>query len=166
MATGMRRQILFAILLAAIAAAALPAQKNNGDSARPSEDDDVREAVFRYQFRNTGINLAYHFIAVDDKSPSDAFVKRFKDDDPPVRPISESRIEKKPIRTVVSKKDGQNGIIFRVGHIKWVSDAKADVNGNFECGDNCTGVTGVYHAVKQDGHWTVESFSATEKSSS
>ena len=117
MATGMRRQILFALLLTAVAAAALPAQKNAEGSGRPAEEDDVREAVFRYQFHNTGIALAYHFIAIDDKSPSDAFVKRFKDDDPPVRPISESRIEKKPIRTVVSKKDGQNGIIFRVGDI-------------------------------------------------
>jgi hypothetical protein len=166
MATGMRRLIFFALLLAAVAAAALPAQKNAGESPRPAEDDDVREAVFRYQFHNAGISLAYHFIAIDDKNPSDAFLRRFKDDDPPVRPISESRIEKKPIRTVVSKKDGQNGIIFRVGRIKWVSDAKADVEGNFECGDNCTGATGVYHAVKQDGHWTVESFSPAEKSSS
>jgi hypothetical protein len=164
MSPGMRRLVFLSLLLTA-AAAALPAQKRADDSARGSQEDDIREAVFRFQFKNTGLNVSYHFIAIDDKSPSDSFVKRFKDDDPPVRPISESHIEKKPIRTVVSKKNGQNGIIFRVGRIKWVSDLKADVEGSYECGDNCAGASGAYHAVKQDGHWAVESFSATEKSS-
>jgi hypothetical protein len=161
----MRRLILLSLVLTA-SAVALPAQKAADDSARAGQEDDVREAVFRYQFKNTGLNVSYHFIAIDDKSPSDTFVKRFKDDDPPVRPISESHIEKKPIRTVVSKKNGQNGIIFRVGRVKWVSDVKADVEGSFECGDNCAGASGIYHAAKQDGHWTVESFNAAEKSPS
>ena len=165
MASGMRQLVFFTLLLAAAAAAALPAQKAADDASRAAQEDDVREAVFRYQFRNAGVNLAYHFIAVDDKNPSDAFVKRFKDDDPPVRPISESKVEKKPIRTVVSKKDGQNGIIFRVGHIRWISDTKVDVDGSYDCADNCQGASGVYHAVKQDGHWIVESFNATDKSS-
>ncbi len=165
MASGMRRLIFFTALLAAVAAA-LPAQKAADNSSHSAQEDDLRETVFRYQFKNTGLNVSYHFIAIDDKSPSDAFVKRFKDDDPPVRPISESHIEKKPIRTVVSKKNGENGIIFREGRIKWISDVKADVEGGYECGDNCAGASGVYHAVKQDGRWTVESFNAADKSSS
>ncbi len=165
MVSGMRRLILLSLLLMA-AAAALPAQRAADESSHAAQEDDIREAVFRYQFKNTGLNLAYNFIAIDDKNPSDAFVRRFKDDDPPVRPISESHVEKKPIRTVVSKKDGQNGIIFRVGHIKWVSDVRANVEGSFDCADNCTGASGVYHAVKQDGHWTVESFDDSKKPSS
>ncbi len=158
--------LIFLSLILAAGAAALSPQKSADDTARGAQEDDVREAVFRYQFKNIGLNATYHFIAVDDKNPSDAFLKRFKDDDPPVRPISESHVEKKPIRTVVSKKDGQSGIIFNVGRVKWVSDVKSDVEGSYECGDNCEGASGTYHAVKQDGHWTVESFDASKKSSS
>jgi len=155
----MRRLLVLGLILAA-SVAAKTAPKGAGNASQPARDDDVREAVFRYQFRNTGLSVAIHFIAVDGKNPSDAFLKRFRDDDPPVRPISESRVEKKPIRTVVDKKSGQSGIIFRVGTIKWISGEKADVEGSYECGDNCTGAAGVYHAVLQDGHWTVESFDA------
>jgi hypothetical protein len=161
----MRRLILLSLLLAAMAAA-LPAQKAGDESARAAQEDDIRETVFRYQFKNAEISAAYHFIAVDEKNPTEAFLKRFKDDYPPVRPLSESRIEKKPIRTVVDKKDEQGGIIFHVGHIKWVSDVKADVEGSYDCGDNCEGASGTYHAVKQDGHWGVDSFENSKKPSS
>lgn len=161
----MNRFIFLSLVLAA-AAATLPAQKPADDSARFAQEDDVRESVFRYQFKNTGISAAYHFIALDDKSPSDVFLKRFKDDDPPVRPISESHIEKKPIRTVVDKRDGQSGIIFNVGHITWISDVKADVEGSYDCGDNCEGASGIYHATKQGDHWTVDSFDNAKKPSS
>jgi len=164
MAPAMRRLIALSLLLAA-AATALPAQKAADESARAGQEDDVREAVFRYQFKNTSISAAYHFLAIDDKNPTEAFLKRFKDDDPPVRPLSEARIEKKPIRTVVNKKDDQGGIIFHVGRIKWVSDVKADVEGSYDCGDNCEGASGTYHAVKQDGRWAVDSFDAQVKSS-
>src|SRR5271169_2410378 len=99
MASVMKRLVLFTLLLVAVAAA-LPAQKAADNSSHAAQEDDLRETIFRYQFKNTGLSVSYHFIAIDDKSPSDAFVKRFKDDDPPVRPISESHIEKKPIRTV------------------------------------------------------------------
>jgi hypothetical protein len=161
----MRQLVLFSLILAA-AAAALPAQKAADDSARAAQEDDVREAVFRYQFKNTSISAAYHFLAIDDKNPTEAFLKRFKDDDPPVRPLSEARIEKKPIRTVVNKRDDQGGIIFHVGHIKWISDVKADVEGSYDCGDNCEGASGTYHAVKQDGRWTVGTFENSKRPSS
>ncbi|HEV3218196.1 MAG TPA: hypothetical protein VGZ48_00385 [Candidatus Acidoferrales bacterium] len=159
------RRLIFVSMLLAAAGAALSAQKPADESARAGQEDDVREAVFRYQFKNTGLPAAYHFIAFDEKNPPDAFLKRFRDDDPPVRPISESHIEKKPIRTVVSKKDGQGGIIFNLGHVKWISDVKAEVEGSYDCGDNCEGVSGTYHAVKQDGRWSVESFDTPKKSS-
>lgn len=161
----MRRLILFSLLLAAMAAA-LTAQKAGDESARAAQEDDIRETVFRYQFKNAEISAAYHFIAIDDKNPTEAFLRRFKDNDPPVRPLSDSRIEKKPIRTVVSKKDEQGGIIFRVGQIKWISDVKADVQGSYDCGDNCEGASGTYHTVKQDGRWAVDSFENSKKPSS
>jgi hypothetical protein len=165
MSPAMRQLILFSLLLAAMAAA-LPAQKAGDESARAAQEDDIRETVFRYQFKNAEISAAYHFIAFEDKSPPETFLRRFKDDDPPVRPLSDARIEKKPIRTVVNKKDEQGGIIFHVGQIKWISDVKADIQGSYDCGDNCEGASGIYHATKQDGRWAVDSFENSKKPSS
>jgi hypothetical protein len=103
---------------------------------------------------------------VDDKNPSDAFLLRFQDDDPPVRPVSEARIVRKPMRGVIDRKTSKEGAIFRVGSIKWISDMKADVDGGYQCGDSCDEKSGVFHVSKQGDHWVVDSFDPASKPNS
>jgi hypothetical protein len=156
------RSLITLILLASLAVSPLP-QKNPPDAGRPSRDDDVRESVIRYQFKAINLVVAFHFISIDDKNPSDAFLLRFRDDDPPVRPISEARIIRKPIRSVIDRKTSKEGAIFRVGSIKWISDVKVDVAGGYECGDSCDEKSGVFHVSKQGDQWVVDSFAPAGK---
>lgn len=159
------RSLITLILLASIAVSP-SLQKNPPDPEHPTRDDDVREAVVRYQFKVINLVVAFHFISVDDKNPSDAFLLRFQDDVPPVRPISEARIIRKPIRSVIDRKTSKEGAIFRVGSIKWTSDVKADVAGGYECGDSCDEKSGVFHVSKQGDHWVVDSFEPAGKPNS
>jgi hypothetical protein len=156
------KPFLTLLLLAALAAAPA-AQKNPSDPARLSREDDVREAVLRYQFKAINLLVAFHFIAVDEKNPSDAFLLRFEDDAPPVRPLSEARVVKKPMRSVIDRKTSKEGAIFRVGSIKWISDVKADVQGGYECGDSCDEKSGVFHVTRQGDRWVVEAFDPAGK---
>lgn len=159
------KPLLISFFLATLVAA--PAmQKGSADSAQTSQEDDLREAVFRYQFKTVELVFSYHFISIDGKKPSTAFVQRFRDDAPPVESISECVRVKKPMKGVVSRKDDKPGIIFNVGAIKWISAMKADVEGGYECGDACTEQSGVYHASKQGTRWVVGSFDPAGKPAS
>lgn len=153
-------------LLLAIFSVAPAVQKNAVDSPRAAQEEDIHETVFRYQFTKVDMIFAYHFIAIDEKSPPESFLQRFADDNPPVRPISEAERTKKPMRMVVSKRDQKQGIIFYQGPVKWISDAKVDVAGRFECGDTCDELSGVYHVIKHGDHWVVDSFDAVGKQGS
>ncbi len=156
------KPFLIAILLATFTVAPA-AQKSSGNSSQTSQEDDVREAVFHFQFKNIQLAVEYHFISIDGKKPSSAFVQRFRDEAPPVESISECVRVKKPIRGFVNRKDDKPGIIFNVGAIKWTSPTKADVTGGFDCGDACTNQSGIYHVSRPDNRWVVESFDAAGK---
>jgi hypothetical protein len=156
------KALLISILLATLVAT--PAtQKGGAESPQAAQDDNVREAVFRYQFSHVTLIFAYHFIAIDGKNPSETFLQRFRDDAPPVRPLSEAERVKKPMKMVVNRNDQKQGVIFYLGPVKWTSEAKADVEGRFECGDTCDELSGVYHVTKQGGIWVVESFDTSGK---
>ena len=156
------RKILIPLLLAAFVGAGA-AQKNAGDSGRATQEDDIRESVLRYEFKIINLLVAFHFISVDDRNPSDAFLLRFRDDDPPVRPASMARVIKKPMRSVIDRNTNKEGAIFRVGAIKLIGEGKADVVGSYECGDSCDEKSGVFHVSKQGDHWVVDSFDPAGK---
>jgi hypothetical protein len=91
---------------------------------------------------------------------------RFRDNAPPVRPISEAERVKKPMKMIVSKDDQKQGVIFYQGPIKWISDTRVEIEGRFECGDTCDELSGVYHASLQGDHWVVDSFDTGRKAGS
>jgi hypothetical protein len=158
MSTMRSFKFLAIVFLFAAFVAAAPIQKGASESPRAAQEDNIREAVFRYQFQHVELIFAYHFIAIDGKNPSEAFLQRFRDLDPPVRPLSEAERVKKPMRMVVNKNDQKQGVIFYLGPVKWISDTKADVEGRFECGDTCDEYSGVYHVSGQGNSWVVDSF--------
>jgi hypothetical protein len=155
----MMKAILIPVLMAALVAA--PSLQKGGEPSRADQEDNLREAVFHYQFKSFELLVAYHFISVNGKNPSAAMLQRFHGEQPPVLPVSEAEKVKKPMKLVQNRNDYKQGVLFNQGQIKWISDTKADVDGSFECGDICDEATGVYHASRQDNKWVVDSFDVT-----
>ena len=134
------------------------AQQSAAPAAGAQQDEDVREAVFRYQFKTLDFQVAFYFISVDNKNPTPAFLDRFRENQPAVRGVSDAKFEKKPIPGYVDKHSEKQGVMFRQEAIHWVSDTQADVQGSVECGDLCNPASGVYHVARSGDHWSVASF--------
>lgn len=151
------KTILISVLMAVFVAA--PTFQKS-EPSRADQEDNVREAVFRYQFKSFDLLVAYHFISVNGKNPPAAMLQRFHGDQPQVLPVSESEKIKKPMKLIQNRSDYKQGALFNQGQIKWISDVKVDVDGGFECGDICDEATGVYHVSRQENKWVVDSFDA------
>ena len=125
---------------------------------RLSQEDNIREAVFRYQFNHNASGqqqrAAFYCLAVGEKrsDPSDEFMKRFADHKPPVRKVSECQID--PSKGVIDKRTGTSGLVFRVTGITWISDSEVEAAGGYyEAGLSSSGNT--YTLTKQHGQWKV-----------
>jgi hypothetical protein len=128
------------------------------DKARQSQVDDIREAVFRYQFGHNGSSqqqsAKVYFLSVGEKyrDPSDAFMKRFAEHKPPVRKASASQQLRG--RGIVDKRTGELGLAFGVETIKWISETEVEVRGGYaEAELSASGNT--YTVKKQGGKWKV-----------
>ncbi len=127
-------------------------------AARDSQTDDIREAVFRWQFDHNASEQQKHtqvyFLEVGDNGgdPSDEFMKRFADIKPPVRKVSASTSDIK--KGVTDKSTGEKGLIFRVTSILWKSDSEVQVGGGYhEAGLSASG--NIYTVKKVKGKWKV-----------
>src|SRR5271168_5165882 len=112
------KTILISVLMAAFVAA--PALQKS-EPSRVEQEGNIREAVFRYQFKNYDLLVAYHFISVNGKNPSGAILQRFHDEQPAVLPVSESEKIKKPMKLIQNRNDYKQGVLFNQGQIKWIS---------------------------------------------
>jgi hypothetical protein len=128
------------------------------DKTRDSQTDDIREAVFRWQFDHNAsgqqTNAQVYFLEVGEKGgdPTDEFMKRFADHKPSVRKVSASSASAG--KGVLDKKTGEKGLIFRVTSIEWKSDTEVDVSGGYyEAGLSASGNT--YTLKKDKGKWKV-----------
>jgi hypothetical protein len=127
-------------------------------TARRGQEEDIREAVFRWQFTHHEAGLAHEakvfFLAVGEKGgdPPEGLLRRFAGHRPPVRKASASRLV--PGNGVVDRQTGERGLRFRITRIRWVSEEEAVVNGDwFEGGLNASGDT--FTVRKRDGRWQV-----------
>ena len=121
------------------------------DTIRKTQEDDIRESVFRYQFDHNTSKLQKtakaYYLTVGGKvlDPSDEFMKRFAGHTPPVRKLSEWR-------------KGGEGLSFRIMSMRWVSDTEVRVGGG--CGDEVgTGSCNTFTVKRDSGGWKV----ATDK---
>lgn len=126
---------------------------------RAAEEDNIREAVFRYQFEHNGsgqqqkANAYCLSILLDQKKsdPSYDFMKRFDGHKPPVRKASECHSTKVE---VVENRTGKSALIFSVSSITWVSETEVTVGGGYEEA-NLSSSGSTYTVKKQGGKWTV-----------
>ena len=131
------------------------------DGKRHIEEDAIREAVFRYLFANNAahgpataekkIEAYYLSIGEKDSDPTDAFMKRFAGNKPPIRKVSECSTAK---MRVTDKQTGKRGLIFRVRSINRISDTEVEVKGGYyEDGLSASGNT--YRVKKKGSTWQV-----------
>ena len=128
---------------------------------RATEEMDIREATFRYQFDKNESGLqrsAYaYYLSIPGKDgkrtdPPGDFMKRFAGNKHPVKMISECTPSAD--RGVIDKKTGKRGLIFHTGAIKWISDTEVEVSGGYyEGGLSSSGST--YHLKQIGGKWQV-----------
>ena len=128
------------------------------DDALQSREDDVREAVFRWQIaqhdsgQQTEPRIFFLQVGEKDGDPTDEFIKRFADIKPPVQKGSDCSVS---VSTgALDKKTGKRGLIFRVRSIVWKSDTEAEVKGGYyEGGRSASGNT--FTLKKEKDKWKV-----------
>jgi len=93
--------------------------------------DDIREAVFRYQvaqFQRS--NERIYFLTVVGQDPAEDFMQRFAESKAFVKKGSEARQGRHAIVTSA----GEQGVICDVGPVKWLGDKSAEVIGSYQVG--------------------------------
>jgi hypothetical protein len=126
--------------------------------AELSEEDSIREAVYRYQFENNVSGQrenanAYYLSLEGGSDPSDQLLRQFEGHTPPVKPVSASTLEA-GTALVLDQESGLPGLIFDVGEIRWLSDDEVEVEGGYEeASESASG--GVFRLRKEAGRWQV-----------
>lgn len=123
-----------------------------------SEEDQIRETVFRYQFEFNASGLgdaanAYFLSVEGNKDPNAELLKRFEGHRPPVKPVSASTLEPGTAQ-VLDRESGLPGLTFRITEIRWLTDNEVEVDGGYEEASE-SGSGNTYSVVKRRGHWEV-----------
>ncbi|MHC4200916.1 MAG: hypothetical protein ACYSU0_13065 [Planctomycetota bacterium] len=141
---------------------AQPAARGNAGIERPAKavlEDDIREAVFRWQFAHNASALqqkakAYYLSFGGGQDPGDAFIERFGSHVPPVKKLSQCETGGRGSQ-VKDRGTGERGLIFRVTKIVWRSGTEVEVTGGY-CEANMSGSTIIWRVVREGGRWVVK----------
>jgi hypothetical protein len=131
--------------------------------AAAPDEDEIREAVARYQVAKSDVKAEIYFLAIDGKDPSEALLKRLADLNPPVKRKSLSKKTKDAFGTIVEAKTEKIGVLFEQGAIRRLGETKVDMAGGYLCGGLCS-ASGTYHLELREGHWMVTGFEVGAKS--
>jgi len=122
---------------------------------RAAQEDDIREAIFRYEMKDRASII---FLNINNQDPSDSFMKRFSDVKLAVKKLSAIAPAKRPAqRWIYDRETGKPGVALWTGKFTWTSDHGAIVDGGYYCGSLCAGRGDFYLAFK-GGRWVVEKF--------
>ncbi len=123
-----------------------------------SEEDTIREAVFRYQFdfnaSAVGKAANVYFLSVEGgNDPSPQLLRQFQGHRPLVKPASASVLEAGTAQ-VLDGESGLPGLIFWISEIRWLGGDKVEAEGGYEEASE-SGAGNVYRLQKEDGRWGV-----------
>jgi len=122
----------------------------------PKADEDIYEAVFRYQIQTWDLNADSYCLEVMGKDASKDLLERLKP--LPVKAASGCRTRKRFYRKyVVDKKSGKISVIFDLSRITWLTPTEVKVEGGHYCGDQCM-AGGTYRVALEGAHWIVKDF--------
>ncbi len=151
------KRLVALILLFLVASACWGAKSVNREKA----EDDIREAVFRYQFTDSSWckPAQVYFLSVNNNDPGKAVIKRFQGHRPEVKPLSKCRIDKVWVRgrlpeSVMDRETGGRGLIFKASAIKWLNSSKVEVVGGYFA-DGLNSSRSTYTIELEKGHWGV-----------
>lgn len=142
---------IFAVLLATTGCAADTTAPSNNNSASPSRaaaEDDVAEAVFRYQFDHNASAIQqgaekYCLSLPGEKMPSAELLQRFEGNSPPVAAADQC-----------GRQSGKN-LFFRVQKLDWRKDDEVWVRGGYWEGNLSSSIE-LYQVVRESGKWVVK----------
>ena len=117
------------------------------------QEDDIREAVFRYRISTKNSNSRV-FLMIDGKDPSDAFMTRFTGLNPPIKKVSGAQLKAVWLRDRLT---GEQAVELSVGSISWISVDRVELPGSSYCGVRCADF-GIYRVVRKNGRWAVEQY--------
>jgi len=131
--------------------------------SRSAYEDDVLEAVFRYQFTHDSSGLQgrakVFFLSVYDRDPSNNLMDRFQGHQPPVKRVSDCEVSTKPRGTsaihVVDSNTREPGLIYRVERITWINETEAQVKGGYYAGGRAASGN-LYRVMREGGEWVVK----------
>jgi hypothetical protein len=123
-----------------------------------SEEDQIREAVFRYQFEFNASGLgkaanAYYLSIEDNVDPSPQLLSQFEGHLPRVKPVSASELEAGTAQ-VIDRESGLPGLIFWIEEIRWLSDYEVEVGGGYEEASE-SGSVNIYRLEKKGDRWEI-----------
>jgi hypothetical protein len=123
-----------------------------------SEQDQIREVVFRYQFEHnvSGQKQAansYYLEVEEGADPSPQLLAQFVGHHPPVQPVSASMLEA-GTALVLDRETGLSGLIFRVDEIRWLGEDAVEVDGGYEEASE-SGSGNTYHVTRGEEDWQV-----------
>ena len=157
-----RRALLGIVLAAVVAAAAAAIHTFNHDRQvwRRAKVGDVRETVLFYEMAFLYPSHAYFVetgaFGETRAAPSDAFLRRFQNSDPPVLPAPAHWSPAVDGRGRFQYQ-GKTAALVSVGSVHWNFDGSADVDGGAQCGGQC-GTYGVFHVVCHHDDWYVTDY--------
>ena len=140
---------------------------------RAIQEDEIREAVFRYRIstRYAEFSQAPSFLSINGKDPSDEFMARFAGLKPPAKKGSGAYVKEDPMaefRGDPNKRPPLEGMLrdrsndklafaLHIGEIGWITPTRVQVRGGTYCGWLC-GDGGVFRVVKKNNKWLVEKY--------
>ncbi|RPI01217.1 MAG: hypothetical protein EHM64_16075 [Ignavibacteriae bacterium] len=158
------KRIIFLSILLFSGCSDLGTDASNG-LAQLSIQDSIREAVFRYQFQHNASGqqqtAKIYFLSVmilNDSTgywihgnPSLDILSHFNNNVPPVKSFSDCTLS---VNGVFDNKTGENGLLFQVGALRWITEEQVEVDGGyFEGGLSASGNT--YYLERKNAQWIV-----------
>lgn len=147
---------------------------------RPAQEDDIREAVLRYQIGsptspthtdaaaleasatpapNSGdVGHRMYFLSLgNNKDPSDALMQRFQTSPIPVKKVSESYWDPKGklCCQVKEKSTGTLGLIYDVSGLQWLNDDEVKVESGYIAG-GMFARSNTYTLAREGDGWKVK----------
>lgn len=140
--------ILLSLLSSACAQNTGPASSGSSSPTRAAAEEDIAEAVFRYQFDHNASGIQkqaarYCLSLPGERSPGEAFLQRFQGNQPPVASAEEC------------ERVGGKNLFFRVQRFDWRKDNEVWVRGGYYEGNLSSSVE-AFQVVRQNGRWVVK----------
>jgi len=175
MVFGQMKSLVATLLLTYFSVIPSYAQTTTEPRTRTATEDDIREAVLRYQMLSWGsdgdksernaandnekaiakrLNARVYFVSLNGKDPTDEFLKRLQDIPRNIKKASEGKQTKSFPGWVIDKKNKQPGIVFSANEIRWTNENEVEVEGGYHCGGLCA-AGDVFTVGFDEGKWKV-----------